>query len=151
MRRLSRYLVVGAMGAVVQLTVVGALAAIGWLPPSTAVVLGVAAAVLHNFLWHRRWTWGDRSRERRATIDALAAYALGNGVISALGNLAAAVVLVDWNGWNPVAASVVAIIVCGAVNFWVADTRVWRRGEAHPSRRRANLRPDHVASIAQTL
>jgi putative flippase GtrA len=128
MRRLTRYLTVSATGAVVQLALVWALTAIERLPASMAAVLGVAAAVLHNFLWHRRWTWGDRPLRGRAAVDALVAYALSNGVISALGNLVAAVVLVDWGGWHPVAACGLAIAACGAINFWIADRRVWRRG-----------------------
>lgn len=151
MRRLSRYLVVSAMGAVIQLAGVWALTAVSALPASLALGIAVAAAVLHNFLWHRRWTWGDRPVQGMAAVDALLAYALSNGVISALGNLAAAVVLVDSAGWNPVAACGLAIAVSGAINFCVADRRVWRRRDAQSSRRRANLSPDHVASIAQTL
>jgi putative flippase GtrA len=128
MRRLSRYLVVSAMGAVVQLTAVWALTAIGRVSASTAAGIAVAAAALHNFFWHCLWTWADRPRRGRATLEALAAYALSNGVISGVGNVVAVRVLVDWGGWHPVAACGLAIATCGAINFWIAGRGVWRHG-----------------------
>jgi putative flippase GtrA len=150
-RRLSRYLVVSTMGAVVQLIGVWALTRNGALPASRAAGIAVAAAILHNFFWHCRWTWADRPMGGRARVDALIGYALSNGVISGVGNVVATLVLVDLGGWPPVAACGLAIAACGAINFWVADRRIWRRERPQISRRGANLRPDHVASIAQTL
>ena len=52
---------VGAGGIVVQLTVLHFLIhhlRLHYLP---ATALAVEAAVLHNFIWHERWTWKDRS------------------------------------------------------------------------------------------
>ena len=60
-RRISRFVTVGAIGFVLQL---GALAlltqAVRW-PYEPATALAVALAVLHNFWWHERWTWRDRT------------------------------------------------------------------------------------------
>ena len=61
MVRRLKFNAVGALGAAIQL---GALSVLrGWLhcgyPIATA--LAVEAAVLHNFVWHERWTWQDRT------------------------------------------------------------------------------------------
>ena len=52
---------VGAIGIVVQLAALHFLIhrlRFHYLP---ATALAVEAAVLHNFIWHERWTWKDRS------------------------------------------------------------------------------------------
>ena len=50
---------IGLAGAAVQLAVLWMLLAarVHYLP---ATLLAVEAALLHNFLWHERWTWSDR-------------------------------------------------------------------------------------------
>ena len=47
---------IGLAGAAVQLAVLWMLLAarVHYLP---ATILAVEAALLHNFLWHERWTW----------------------------------------------------------------------------------------------
>ena len=60
-RRVSRFLTVGAIGFVLQLGTLTLLTqAVGW-PYEPATALAVALAVLHNFWWHERWTWRDRT------------------------------------------------------------------------------------------
>ena len=59
--RWTMFASVGALGLVVQLASLGALTWIarwGYLP---ATVAAVEIAVIHNFLWHERWTWRDRT------------------------------------------------------------------------------------------
>ena len=59
MSRGARFIWVGAGGFMVQVVTLHALAAAG-LPYTVATALAVEAAILHNFIWHERWTWGDR-------------------------------------------------------------------------------------------
>jgi putative flippase GtrA len=62
-QRPARFAVVGAIGVVVQLGTLEALTALGchylW-----ATGLAVEVAVLHNFMWHQRFTWRDRGGSR---------------------------------------------------------------------------------------
>jgi putative flippase GtrA len=60
--RWLKFHTVGAMGIVVQLSVLSAF--VGWLNIDylVATALAVEAAILHNFVWHERWTWMDRTR-----------------------------------------------------------------------------------------
>ena len=64
-QRPATFALVGAIGVVVQLGTLEALTALGghylW-----ATGLAVEAAVLHNFMWHQRFTWRDRGRSRLA-------------------------------------------------------------------------------------
>ena len=48
-----------------------------------ATVLAVEAAVLHNFVWHHRWTWNDRPpSSTRDIARRLARFHLLNGAVS---------------------------------------------------------------------
>src|SRR6188472_4148860 len=57
--RPARYLVVATLGAGVQAAVV-AIATTAGCAVVPATVLGIEAAIVHNFAWHDRWTWRDR-------------------------------------------------------------------------------------------
>ena len=56
---------VGAMGLGVQLLVLRLLATGTTLALQTSMALAVETALLHNFVWHERWTWADRRPGRR--------------------------------------------------------------------------------------
>src|SRR5688572_27045465 len=51
---------VGALGVAVQLGVLALLTRVAELPVVLATVMAVEAAIVHNFLWHQRWTWSNR-------------------------------------------------------------------------------------------
>ena len=127
MKRFFRFNGFGALGIGVQLSPVAALTA--WLHVNVAAAtgLGVAAAVVHNFIWHRRWTWADRRGEGRHVLLTFCSFALSNGAVSLVGNVAIVSILVRWTGFDGVAANVVAIAACGVVNYWLGDRVVFRR------------------------
>jgi putative flippase GtrA len=128
--RFLRFNLVGVLGFVLQLAVLTALmrgAGLHYLP---ATALAVGSAVLHNFAWHRRWTWEDRTRARlSAPSSTLARFALANGAVSLFGNLLLMALLVDSLRVPPVLANAVAVSACSVINFWLADTNVFRQTE----------------------
>ena len=124
MSRGLRFLVfniVGLGGVAVQLLSLQALVAMGihYLPATAAAVV---ISVLHNFIWHRLWTWRDRGGSTRS---ALIRFALGNGAVSLAGNLGVMATLVAGAGMSPLAANLVAIVFCGVLNFWLGDRIVF--------------------------
>jgi putative flippase GtrA len=58
-QRPVKFALVGAFGIVIQLLILEMLTTIG-LDYFWATGVAVEAAVLHNFLWHQRFTWRDR-------------------------------------------------------------------------------------------
>ena len=125
--RFVRFNVVSALGIGVQLAVLWLLVHAAGVHYLVATVAAVGAAVAHNFLWHRAWTWADRPLTRAAEAGrAFARFAAANGVVSLGGNLACMAVLVDGFGITPVAANVAAIAACGVLNFWLGDRVVFR-------------------------
>jgi len=123
--RAVRFAAVGALGVALQLAVLHLLASILGVPYILATAAAVAGAVIHNFAWHRRWTWRDRSDDHVA--KAFAKFALANGAVSLAGNVAAMAVLVGVISLPLVAANAIAIGVCGVLNFYLADTFVFIR------------------------
>ena len=64
-----RFSAVGLVGFLVQIAALAALTTLAhwtWLP---ATLLSVELAVIHNFFWHERWTWIDRTDASR-TVGA---------------------------------------------------------------------------------
>ena len=118
---------VGGLGIGVQLLVLTVLTELMGLHYLPATALAVEAAVLHNFVWHERWTWLDRTAgNRQASWHRLLRFNLSTGVISILGNLALMSVFVGWAGLQPTAANLITIAVCHVFNFLASDRFVFR-------------------------
>ena len=97
-----------------------------------ATVAAVAAAVVHNFVWHLRWTWSDR---RGASVPSLLVrFASANGLVAFVGNGVLVSALVEGLGVPTVAASLVAIAACAVANYALADRLVFTRPAHAPSR-----------------
>jgi len=118
-----RFAIVGALGIAVQLAVLHVLATVLAAPYVIATGIAVASAVTHNFVWHRLWTWRDRPEDR--ALAAFARFALANGVVSMVGNVALMAVLVTGAGLSLMLANAIAISACGLANYFLADLFVF--------------------------
>jgi putative flippase GtrA len=91
-----------------------------------ATSLAVEAAILHNFIWHRRFTWADRTGEgMRDGLSALLRFHVSNGSISLVGNLVLMWILVARFGLPVLPANLAAIAACFAANFLASDRWVF--------------------------
>ena len=124
--RFLRFNAVSAAGIAIQLAALWLLADVAHVHYLIATPAAVGLAVVHNFVWHWRWTWCDRGRAGDP-IFALARFAAANGAVSLAGNLAVMVTLVSGAHVEPVVANGFAIGVCGLLNFWLGDAVVFRR------------------------
>ena len=116
---------VGAAGLACQLAVLGLLADAG-VPVGVATAAAVGTALVHNFLWHRRWTWRDRAADG-AWTSQFVRFAGLNGAVSLAGNVVVTTGLTA-TGMPLVPANVAAVAVCGVVNFMLADRAVFAAG-----------------------
>lgn len=114
---------IGAMGAGVQLACIALLTEVVHVHYAVATSVAVAVAVVHNFVWHRRWTWRDR---RTACWRSFVRFAISNGIVSLIGNMAVMTTLVSGAHVPVVSASLVAIAICGLLNFVLGDAIVFR-------------------------
>jgi putative flippase GtrA len=119
--RWGKFNVVGAMGMVVQL---GALALFSRLMAGHYLYASAAAvelAVLHNFVWHVRYTWRDRGDDS-APLSRLMRFHLSNGLVSMVGNLVLMRVLVHGVHLSLLISNGIAILCCSAVNFCLGNS-----------------------------
>ena len=124
--RWIKFNVVGAAGIAVQLAVLWMLVGLG-LEYLLATTLAVESAVLHNFVWHERFTWADRIGKRGWEVTGrLFRFNLTTGVISIGGNLLLMRLLVGEAHFQPVVSNLVGIAVCPLINFLVSDRWVFR-------------------------
>lgn len=127
LRRWLAFNGVGALGVMVQLAVVTLLIRGAGVHYLVATAIAVESAVLHNFVWHQRWTWRDRpAPSARAVAQRLARFHLLNGSVSLAGNIVITAILTGTAGLDPVVANIVAIAVCSTVNFFGSDALVFK-------------------------
>lgn len=141
---------VGLMGIVVQLAALLSLTSGFQLNYLIATALAVETAVLHNFFWHERWTWADRTKDhRRAVLSRLLSFHLTNGVISIAGNLILMKFLVGRADFPYVPANLLAIAVCAILNFLAGDRIVFRAAGRHSRGRNSMMNHDYkgIASL----
>jgi putative flippase GtrA len=124
---------VGLIGIIVQLAALAVFRS--WLKLDYLLATGLAVelAVIHNFLWHERFTWADRPAARWLhSLFRLAKFNLSNGAVSLLGNLGLMWALVEGLKVHYIVANCFAIAACSVINFWLGDQFVFE-SEAIPA------------------
>jgi putative flippase GtrA len=124
--RWIKFNAVGGVGIVVQLAALSVFRS--WLNLDYLLATGLAVeiAVIHNFLWHERFTWADRRAAKpMQSLVRLVKFNASNGAVSMVGNLGLMRVLVGEVKFNYVASNLVAIVLCSLVNFLLGDRFVF--------------------------
>ena len=119
------FTLVGVIGYGVQTAVLWLLVGRSGMAVVPATLLATEAAVLHNFLWHLRWTWADRPAGARAVGWRLLRFNLSNGGFSLVGGAAIMALLVDALGVHYLLANLVAVLVVSIANFLASDRYVF--------------------------
>jgi putative flippase GtrA len=120
---------VGAIGIGVQLAVLTLLKSVLGLEVLVATALAVETAVIHNFLWHERWTWVHRLGARnpvRESMARLLRFNLTTGAVSILGNVVLMYLLARRLGLHYFVANLATITACSILNFLVSDRFVFQ-------------------------
>ncbi len=132
-RRWLRFNAVGALGILVQLAALALFTRLlGW-NYLVATAAAVETAVVHNFVWHERWTWAERPvAGAAATGVRLARFHLANGAVSCAGNLLLMRLFTGVFGMDVIAANLVAITVCSVMNFLAAEHVVFTQPRGGP-------------------
>ena len=118
---------VGIIGIGVQLLALTFLASGLKFNYLVSTFLAVETAVLHNFVWHERWTWVERTRQTASgVIGRLIRFHLTNGLISIGGNLLLMWAFVSQLHMHYFLANLIAIASCSIVNFFASDRLVFR-------------------------
>ena len=92
-----------------------------------STIIAVECTVLHNFVWHERWTWAHRELDLRGLPGRLLRFNVSNGLISIIGNVVLMEFLAVRLHLNYIIANIIAIIACSLLNYFVSDKLVFKR------------------------
>ncbi len=123
-KRWLRFNAVGLAGVLVQLGALAALKQFTELPTLAATAIAVELAVLHNFYWHERWTWGTRGTPGLAS--RLLRFHMANGLVSLGSNLLWMRLLTGPAGMHYLPANAISIGVTALLNFGLSERFVFR-------------------------
>ena len=116
MTAVARFYVVGLLGIPVQLATLTVLARA--MPADLATALAVETAIVHNYVWHARWTWRGRH-------GSFWRFNATTGAISIVANMAITKMLAA-AGIPLVAANALAIGICSVATYLAASRVAFR-------------------------
>jgi putative flippase GtrA len=124
--RWCKFNLVGGIGIAVQFLALFLLKSVMHLDYLAATAIAVEATIVHNFVWHERFTWKDRTGlSRTQRLARLVRFNLSNGAISVLGNLALMRLLTGTLHVNYLIANLAAVGILSLANFAVSHTFVF--------------------------
>ena len=109
MKRWLRFNAVGILGAGVQLAVLAVMLRLH-VYYLLATVVAIEAALLHNYVWHRKWTWPGQA-------GSLLRFHLSNGLISFISNLLLMRLFAGRLHFPPIPSNLGAIVLTSFVNY----------------------------------
>jgi putative flippase GtrA len=125
-----RFNAVGIIGVCVQLALLALFrSGLGW-SVRVSTIVAVECTVLHNFVWHERWTWAHRQLDLRGLPARLLRFNISNGLISIAGNVILMEALAVRLHLNYLLANILAIIACSLLNYFASDKLVFKRASS---------------------
>jgi putative flippase GtrA len=121
LRHWARFNLVGAFGITVQLATLALLVRALRANYLAATLIAVEASVLHNFVWHTRWTWADRLGVHSSRLRMLLRFHVTSGALSFVANAVCVPLLVGAMGIDVLLANCATIAFCGVLNFLLSD------------------------------
>jgi putative flippase GtrA len=122
--RWLKFNAVGAGGIVVQLATLTILKSGLKIDYLLATAVAVELAIVHNYFWHERFTWPDRSSS--SSCPRFVKFNLTTGVLSILGNIVLMHAFVGVAHVNYFLANILTIAACSIVNFLLSDRFVFQ-------------------------
>ena len=144
--RWIKFNAVGGIGIGVQLAALAVFRS--WLKMDYLLATGLAVeiAVIHNFLWHERFTWADRpAAHRTQSLFRIAKFNATNGAVSILGNLVLMRLLFGKLKFNYIASNCVAIVACSLLNFLLGDRVVFDASPVETGLAPSRATPDRAS------
>lgn len=128
MGRFLRFGLVGASGVVVDMGVLYLLHGFWGFGLTRSAIAAAEVAIVNNFIWNDRWTFGDLSREQRDRRRVLKRFLKFN-LVCLMGLVLKVLflnLLFNLLGINAYLANLVAIAVVTLWNFWINLKLNWR-------------------------
>jgi putative flippase GtrA len=116
-KRWLQFNAIGVIGTGVQLGVLELLLRLH-VQYLVATAIATEVALLHNYVWHCRWTWTGEG-------GSLWRFHLSNGLISLCSNLLLMRLFTGAMGWPPIPSNLAAITITSLLNFFMASRWVF--------------------------
>ncbi len=142
-----RFNLVGIIGFAVQMAALYLLRRTCGAHYLLASAAALELTLLHNFLWHLRFTWRDR--RMASPLLQLARFQLSNGLVSLAGNLLIVRLLVRDLRIPLMAANTVAVLLCAVANFYLADVWAFASAKRNRSETRSEMVGLSILSLNQ--
>ncbi len=123
--RWVKFALIGGLGLVIQLGLIQALTVItsNYL---AATAMAVEFTILHNFVWHEKFTWRERATAGFfGKLQRALRFHVTNGVISIAGNLILMRLFAGQMEMHVVPANLLSVTVCSVANFLASDRWVF--------------------------
>jgi len=126
--RWLKFQAVGAAGTCVQLVSLFILRECLALSVLLAAAIAAEIAILHNFCWHRQWTWAlaDSRLRSKPVLRQLCEYNLSYCLLSLVSNLVFTGLFMRAFNVHYLIANLMAIATVGVANFLMAELFVFR-------------------------
>lgn len=125
LRRTRAFATVAVLGFVVQAAVLTALTSGAGMAVAPATSIAVLLAVVHNFVWHERWTWADRDVSAPWPLRLLR-FTAATGLVSLAGTVTLTAVYASIFGVPVVVGNLLAVWSVGIVNYLLLDRVVYQ-------------------------
>jgi putative flippase GtrA len=131
-KRGRRFVAVAMLGFVLQISMLMLLARVVGLPDGWATLAAVAAAIVHNYFWHVRWTWADRSGGGLlAHTVQFVRFAGVAGAMCITANVAITAIGAEWLKLPLPVANLIAVALFGTANYAALNRIVFAERRGH--------------------
>jgi dolichol-phosphate mannosyltransferase len=123
MTRFRAFAAIGVIGWGLQVMALSTLIGLG-VHYVAATFIAVELAIVHNFVWHERYTWRDRrATSPTAVATRLLRFNASTALVSVLGNVVITAFAVEHLHLPAVVANTAAVCLLSVVNY--AAARLW--------------------------
>jgi putative flippase GtrA len=126
----SKFLLVGWIGMIVNSSCLYLFKGILGFPLIPASLMAIEIAIIHNFFWHRHWTWRDRNGDKSQSFSKqLLTYNLMMGSVDLVVNVSILWVLTTVFGVHYLISNIVGMMCGPLIKFWLNEKVVFRKRE----------------------
>ncbi len=98
------------------------------IPLIPASMIAIELAIVHNFIWHRNWTWKKRIADKpEPFFKQLLVYNTATGLVDILVNVSLLWILTTFFGVYYLIANVIGMIMGPVIKFWLNEKVIFRK------------------------
>lgn len=124
----TKFNLVGWMGMLVNSGCLYLFKGILGIPLIPASMMAIEIAIIHNFIWHRYWTWKDRNgNSNQSFLRQLLTYNLITGLVDLLVNVSVLWLLTTAFGVYYLISNIAGMIAGPFIKFWLNEKIVFKK------------------------